>query len=90
MVEYINGDRAYPPPELELGWNMEIFGGLPEVGGMLDQSLALMKKIRIALNTYNVWKEYLTIPAGSQVEWITKNKDRYEIVKSIKGLLDNG
>lgn len=90
VVEYVDKKRQTPPPELELGWNMRAFGGLPENGGQLDQPIDLMKKIRIALNIENVWNMYKRIEPGKFIDWKKRNPDDWKMINDIKELMQNG
>ena len=90
VVEYADKKRQTPPPELELGWNMRAFGGLPEPGGQLDQPVELMKRIRIALNTHNIWNTYKQIEPGKFIEWKNRNPDDWKFIHNIKELMRNG
>lgn len=90
VVEYVDKKRQTPPPELELGWNMRAFGGLPESGGQLDQPVELMKRIRIALNTENVWNVYKRIEPGKFIDWKNRNPDDWKFINYIKELMQNG
>ncbi len=84
VVDYVEKKRDKPPPELELGWNMKSFGGLPELGGALDQPMALMKRIRTALNVEGIWTTYKSLPPKSLLEWKKSNRDAWELIKKIE------
>jgi len=88
VVEYVDKQRTEPPPELEIGWNMRAFGGLPEAGGMLDQPVGLMKSVRVALNIESLWKTYKRIKPGDMGKWIKNNPDDWKTIKYIEELMD--
>ena len=87
-MEYVDKQRTEPPPELEIGWNMRAFGGLPEAGGMLDQPVGLMKSVRVALNIESLWKTYKRIKPGDMGKWIKNNPDDWKTIKYIEELMD--
>lgn len=87
-MEYVDKQRTEPPPELEIGWNMRAFGGLPESGGMLDQPVGLMKSVRVALNIEGLWKTYRRIKPGDMGKWIKNNPDDWKTIKHIEELMD--
>jgi len=90
VVEYADKKRQTPPPELELGWNMRAFGGLPEPGGQLDQPVELMKRIRIALNIESLWNTFKRIKPGAFIDWKHNNPDDWNTINYIKELMRNG
>ena len=56
------GDAALgkcdPPPELEMGWDCDRFGALPEPGGALDQTAGELTRIRAVLNVYSAVRSW--------------------------------
>lgn len=88
VVEYVDKKRTTPPPELELGWNMRTFGGLPVAGGMLDQPVELMKMIRVALNIESLWTEYRRLKAGDFTKWKKAHPDDWTTIKKIEVLIN--
>ena len=87
VVEYVD-KKTTPPPELELGWNMRTFGGLPLAGGMLDQPMDLMKQVRVALNIENLWHTYRRIEPGSFIKWKKANPDDWKTVRMIEEMMN--
>ncbi|MCZ2459164.1 MAG: hypothetical protein LC128_06020 [Chitinophagales bacterium] len=87
VVDYLDKKRK-PPPELVMGWGMRRFGGLLEAGGMLDQPVGLMYKIRSALNVEDIWKTYKRIKPGDMGKWIKNNPDDWKFVKAIEELMN--
>lgn len=55
--------KGPPPPDLELAWDCQTFGGLPEAGALRDQPAGLLKRARVALNVYNSVRLF-TAPPG--------------------------
>lgn len=90
VVEYVDKKRTLPPPELELGWNMQSFGGLLESGSVLDQPVAATKRVRIALNVFKTWSTYRMLKGGSIATWIRANPDEWKMVRQIEEMIRNG
>ena len=80
--------KAPPPQELEYAWQAQAHpGALPNAGGLRDQPVALMTKMRVCLNVWSAFKEYF---ANEQsVKWTQKNHDKWEIIVSV-GKLRSG
>jgi hypothetical protein len=48
-----------PPPELELYWQCQSYGTLPETGGILNQHAGELRRMITCVNAYNTmmaWK----------------------------------
>lgn len=86
VVDYVDKKRKDPPPELEIGWNMRSFGGLLEAGGVLDQPVALMKRVRTALNVETIWRTYKTLKSGNILDWKRNNPDDWQLIRYIEEL----
>ena len=70
--------KGQPPIELEYAWQgVEHPGSLPNAGGLRDQPVSLMTRMRVALNVYQAIKSY--IESDMSVEWTRKNHKEYEI-----------
>ena len=52
-------DKHAPQPVLTLGLRLRTWQTLPHVGGLLDQSEALMQQIDAALAAYDAWQAHL-------------------------------
>ena len=74
--------KGPPPPELNLGWEIERFHALPEPGGLRDQIAGEMLRCRAVLNVYGAFKAF----RGSRkwAAWSKSNQAQWAIVAQVK------
>jgi len=72
--------------ELTYAWNSEMFGGLPEAGGQLDQPAGLLARMRAAVNTYNAWIAWKRGGHKDAKKFMDNNPGAWEIVKRVMEL----
>lgn len=77
-------DGESPPPELVLGWQLRKWGGLPDVGGYLDQDGLLMERLTAIANIYDAVSRVRSM-TGAQIHQLSDGERRI-----IKMLRDNG
>lgn len=78
--------KGQPPPELDLAFDNQAFGGLPVAGGHLDQPAGLLRRMRTARNVFHAWRAYQLggHQAGEFVKWRVEHPDQAEIVDLVK------
>lgn len=77
---------AKPPPELMIGLDWLKFHTPPRAGGLRDQPIRLMQRMKIALNTYQCVKTYRSASCLSDKafgEWASENNQVIEFMQFI-------
>lgn len=78
-----------PPPELELGWQVDRFHALPDAGGLLDQPFGLMEKLRVATDIYKGYNAYINRPMGDDAKWIREHPEYMRAVAKVWEIFEN-
>jgi hypothetical protein len=90
VAAYAEGKRDEPPPVLEYALNCALFGGamMPENGGQRDQPAGMLRQMRMAMNYYNAWRDYLKNgkKAGAAGKWRAANPELAKLSDYIKQL----
>jgi len=74
-----------PPLELEYAFQSKEYpGALPNTGGLRNQPVTLLTRMRVCLNVYNAMTEYQM--AEQSTDWTNKNHDKWEIVAMVMDL----
>jgi hypothetical protein len=74
-----------PPLELEYAFqSKEYSGALPNAGGLRNQPVTLLTRMRVCLNVYNAMTEYMA--AEQSTDWTQKNHTQWEIVVMVMNL----
>jgi hypothetical protein len=55
VADYAEEISDQPPPALKLAWRMKRWGQLPKAGGLLEQPLAIMTQVEMALHTFEAF-----------------------------------
>jgi hypothetical protein len=76
VVEYVEG-KAPPPYELELRWDCLEYSCLPYPGGMVNQPIRLMHRMKVAQNTYNAWQVWKRCKTGEEKMKFAENYPAY-------------
>lgn len=76
------------PHELELAFYARDFGALPEAGGIYDQPAGLLRRMKNAMDIYNLWREWKSLTAETTGNWIKRNKERWAVVQEIMRMRD--
>jgi hypothetical protein len=71
-----------PPPELVLAWDVKRWGVLPDQGGIRDQRLGDLNRMRAALNAYNVMRDFRDTKL-TWVEWMAQNPEGGRLVREV-------
>jgi hypothetical protein len=74
--------------ELELAFDCQNFGALPYAGGLLDQPVGLMRRLRVAKNVFETvmgWKE----TSGDVEAWNKSNPNGIKLISWIAKLRAN-
>lgn len=81
-------DGGDAPRELELVWQHDRWGGLPNGGGLLDQPAGLLMRMRAAENVYRALTLYRTNgpPPGEMATWCEAHTDVWRIVQQVQAL----
>ena len=77
-------DKTPAPPELDLAFQAENWGALPDTGGLLDQPAGLIRRMTVARNVYRAVKSQQE--ASSLAEWSINNPDHWRIVSNVRKL----
>ncbi len=81
-------DHNEPPRELELMFECkDLPGSLPARGGLTDQTAGLIRRMRVAYNTWcavSDWRD-----AKDKATWSQKNPERWKIVQLVIMLREN-
>jgi hypothetical protein len=90
-----SGDRyVAPPPELQTAFDWLRFNTPLRAGGLQDQPLLLMHRMKIALNTYETvraWRSAQTLPGDALGKWTGANPKIVkfmEYIWSLQGSFD--
>jgi len=75
-----------PPPELSLAFQAEQWGVLPEPGGLRDQRIGELDRMKVALNVYRAMKGYKS--AKDKKSWRENNPQGWEIYLDILDMRD--
>ncbi len=78
-------DKAAAPAALQLAWQAERWGALPEAGGLLDQPAGLMQRMGALMNVYNAYKT-MQAHTGKLVQLANTNPQVISLVRQIEKL----
>ena len=82
------GEGQGPPPrELQLAWQVQAWGVLPEGGGLLDQRAGELARIERALSVYEAFTSWGR--ARNWLKWRDAHPQEWEIVASVLELKGN-
>jgi hypothetical protein len=79
-------NKGQPPPELQMAWDCQAWGALPEAGGMRDQPAGLMLRMRTCLSVFQAWRDYAVDghKAGEMAAWAQEHAEEWRIVGEVK------
>ena len=77
------------PAELDLAFQSEQWGTLPESGGLLDQPLGLVSRMGAALNIYRAIGSSIHRGKMSLVEWSNANPTAWKILATVEKMRRN-
>jgi hypothetical protein len=80
VVEYVDGRRP-PPFELELEWNCGRYHCLPYSGGMMNQPIRLIHRMRIAQNAFDAWIAWKARKIGEEKKFAEEHPVWFSIVE---------
>lgn len=90
-----DGKQAEPPPELLIGFDCLKFHALPRAGGLRDQPMLLMFRMRTALNTYQNITAYrqahVSLKEDALNKWYGQNGKLMKFMKyvwKLQGVFD--
>lgn len=81
-MNYVEG-KGPLPNELELAFYARDFHALPEAGGVYDQPAGMVRRMKNALDVYNLWREWKTLDAERKGDWIKAHPGRWSAVNQI-------
>jgi hypothetical protein len=90
--KFEDGSYAQPPPELVIGMDWLNFGTPPRAGGLYDQPLCLMRRIRRAIQVYNnvkSWRMASRLKAEAFNAWQSANSNVVRFMEYIWSLNDD-
>ena len=70
-----------PPVELQLAWQHQQWGHLPNGGGVLDQPVGLLNRMQATLNAYTAFKAFTEAP--NIAKWKADNRSLAEIAGQV-------
>jgi hypothetical protein len=75
---------------LQLAWQCERWGALPETGGVRDQPAGLLDRIATALNVYQAMDAWKNREGGKEGDWKKEHKKAWEIIQTVNKLRRDG
>ncbi len=77
VVDYINEKTSSLPPELSYALQARDFQALPNQGGLRDQPVKLLNRMRIAYNVWRAVSEYSS--AKNSAIWAQQNPSMWKV-----------
>lgn len=73
-----------PPVELELAWQAQRWGALPEPGGLRDQRAGELNRMASASNVYDAVRSWRG--STNWIEWSERHPEQWKVVSRVIAL----